>query len=83
MYTDVDRMVRITKNINACGLSKLRKYCTTKPHPVKDFDRDIAVIRCAIKYGTTYTGYKFSMTYQRADAILTRYEKYAIACLRA
>ena len=81
--TDTDRSLRIIRNINKCGISRLRKYCTTKPHPVKNFDRDLAILKHALRYGTTYTAHKFSITTQHADSILVKYERYALACIQA
>ena len=65
----------IVKNINSCGLTKLKMYCTTKPYPVRNFDRDLEIIKYVLKYGPTAAENKYGVS---TNGLLSRYNNYAL-----
>lgn len=79
----LNRKLIAIRHINACGLHRLKLYCTTKKYPVHDFDKEIAVLRDYLRYGARYTANKHDVPEGGISNILTKYERYAIACMRA
>lgn len=63
--------------INAVGLRKLRAYCEGKKRPVKDFDRDIEIIKWSIRYGFSACVVRYNISRQCARDKLRRYSVYA------
>ena len=74
--------IETAKLINSVGLSKLKLYCTTKKYPVRDFDRDIAILRQTIKYGPTSAVTKFGISRQCAHQIMQKYKQFALECAK-
>ena len=72
---------RIARNINKCGLKRLREYCTKKKRPVKTFDRDLAIVKMALQYGTNAPVCKYNLSRQRIDQIMRNYERYALTAM--
>ena len=66
--------------INAVGRSKLKRYCETKKHPVKNFDRDWEIIKLVITGSEIQVVTKYNMSRQCANSIMRRYWQYAIEC---
>lgn len=71
----------IAKALNACGLKRLREYCTTKKRPVRNFDRDIEIVKYALRFGTNSGVIKYSLSKQRIDQIMRKYWEYAKAAM--
>lgn len=72
---------RIARNINKCGLKRLREYCTNKNCRVKNFDRDLEIVKMALRYGTSAPVCKYNLSRQRIDEIMRNYEKYALTAM--
>ena len=62
--------------INKVGLKRLKKY-VLQINPNADFDRNVAIMRDYIKYGTSHVEMKYDISYETARAMIKRYTKYA------
>ena len=74
---EIDAYKSAAKAINSVGIQKLKTFCEGKAHPVKNFDRDIEIVKHMLKYGPTSCVTRFDVSKQRAIQILRKYEKYA------
>lgn len=63
--------------INSVGLNAIRVYATTKPHPVKDFEKVFQIARYSILHGSSACVTKFSCSRQYADYCMRRLVKLA------
>lgn len=71
----------ILETLNRCGISKLREYVTSKKNPVKNFDRDIEIIRYIFRGKGALVPTHFNMSRQYANQLLFRYYDYALMAL--
>lgn len=76
-----EKYSEILETLNRCGISKLRKYVTSKKYPVKNFDRDIEIIRYIFKGNAPLIPTHFNLSRQYANALLFRYYDYALMAL--
>ena len=72
--------MEIINTINSVGKRKLKEYCTTKPHPVADFERDWELIKLTITGNTHYAIMHYNISRQRINQIIYRYREYALEC---
>lgn len=78
---DLTRYRECISTLNSVGMARLKKYCATKKHPVRNFDRDIQIIRIIMTDGYSGCAYRFGISRQRAEQILLKYTNYAKECL--
>ena len=76
-HRDVEKYKDRITVMNNVGMKKLRNYCTTKKHPVRNFDRDIKIIRKIMVHGYAGCVCEFGISRQRAEQIFLRYTEYA------
>ena len=65
------------ETINSVGLNAIRVYATTKPHPVKEFEKFFQIARYSIIHGSSACVTKFSCSRQYADLCMRRLVKLA------
>lgn len=70
----------IVNTINSVGRRRLKMFCETKKHPVKDFDRDWEIMKQVIIGNTHYVTMHYGLSRQRVNQIFRKYWKYAAMC---
>ena len=71
------RRQKCAKKVNEVGLSAIRKYATTKRHPIRDYDKFISIAVYCIKHGPEACVTRFNCSKQYADYCLTKLEQLA------
>lgn len=72
-----ENMLMMVEFINSVGLSKIRKYFTENTR-MKDFDRNLEIVRYSAKFGYTPCSIEFDISRQRAEQIMKRFYEAAI-----
>ena len=71
---------QVVSDINEVGIQNLREFLTTKKCPVRNFDRDIHILMCMLRYGPVYAADKYKVSYGLPTKIMKKYHGYALQC---
>lgn len=68
--------LRVIKNLNTVGMSKMREYCTEVKR-YKNFDRDISIIKDLMNNEASAVASNYGVSRQRVHQIFAKYGQIA------